>query len=338
MTSPSRRGEKSLSSKISSNILGCTMAMTFFVNKTFILLEYSMSDLGAILLNTESSLADRVRALHDIRVCELSTASKVQILRDAVRTTSNVLLLHEIMYELGQIGTADEVDFLQNIMLDESHDIVTRHEAGEALGAIQSPSAIAILTDVSKSKVGASKAYPVELVETCDLAIDRIRARSVETEQSAYSSIDPALPHKSKSIAEMRGVLAQSHLDGRVSLYERYQALFRLREENDVEGLCEVMRSDATSALLRHEIAFVLGQMESERSVTDLCAVLATRDEHPMVRHEAAEALGAIATPVCLDAIKACLENPAEDTLVSDSCVIALDMYDYYKNWSNANR
>ena len=297
-----------------------------------------MSDLGDILLCPENSLAERIRALHDIRECTLPTNERAEYLIKASQTTKNVLLLHEIMYELGQIGTQNEIPFLENIMLDPSHDVVTRHEAGEALGAIQSQKAIQILRDVCTSYEGGSASIPVELAETCMLAIDRIHASEVISDRSEYSSIDPALPHPSKSIEEMRKLLSANHLDGSVSLYDRYKALFRMREENDVQGLCHELLSDKTSALLRHEIAFVLGQMESEQSVSDLCTVLENLNEHPMVRHEVAEALGAIATPQCLTAIQKCLQNPNEDELVADSCVIALDMYEYYKNWSNANR
>ena len=49
------------------------------------------------------------------------------------------------------------------------------------------------------------------------------------------------------------------------------------------------------SALLRHEIAYVMGQMQDPIAVDALSSALAAGDEHPMVRHEAAEALGAIA-------------------------------------------
>ena len=46
------------------------------------------------------------------------------------------------------------------------------------------------------------------------------------------------------------------------------------------------------SALFRHEIAYVLGQMQSASVVDELKSCLANSAENPMVRHEAAEALG----------------------------------------------
>ncbi|KNH09549.1 deoxyhypusine hydroxylase [Perkinsela sp. CCAP 1560/4] len=301
-----------------------------------------MADLEKTLLDVNCSLSERVRALHDIRECDLPDAKKAECLMSAVKTTRSALLLHEIMYEIGQICNADIIPFLQNVILDSAEDVVTRHEAAEALGAIQSPLALDFLHEISRqyTEEGNSK-IPVELAETCDLAIERIAAKPTNNEPSSaspYSSIDPALPHPSQSIEDMRALLDTSHLNDSTSLYNRYAALFRMRDAHDVEGLCHSLCTDRTSALLRHEIAFVLGQMEDKGSVECLCTVLADATEHSMVRHEVAEALGSIATPTCLNAIEACLQNPDEDELVKDSCIVALDMYEYYKNWSNANR
>ena len=48
------------------------------------------------------------------------------------------------------------------------------------------------------------------------------------------------------------------------------------------------------SPLLRHEIGYVLGQMQSQRACSALEAVLVDTTDDVMVRHECAEALGAI--------------------------------------------
>lgn len=47
------------------------------------------------------------------------------------------------------------------------------------------------------------------------------------------------------------------------------------------------------SALFRHEVAYVLGQIQSPISIPELRARLVKEDENCMVRHECAEALGA---------------------------------------------
>lgn len=81
------------------------------------------------------------------------------------------------------------------------------------------------------------------------------------------------------------------------------------------------------SALFRHEIGYVLGQLQHEAAVPQLTATLAQRAENPMVRHECAEALGAIARPACLAALRAHAADP--ERVVRESCEVALDMYEY---------
>jgi deoxyhypusine monooxygenase len=54
------------------------------------------------------------------------------------------------------------------------------------------------------------------------------------------------------------------------------------------------------SALLKHEVAFVLGQLQNAKAMPALKQALADSGESAMVRHEAAEALGAIAENVFL--------------------------------------
>lgn len=82
-----------------------------------------------------------------------------------------------------------------------------------------------------------------------------------------------------------------------------------------------------SSALFRHEIAYVLGQMQHPAAVSNLCAALECSSENPMVRHEAAEALGAIGKQECL----AVLERYRQDgeRVVKESCEVALDMLEY---------
>lgn len=48
------------------------------------------------------------------------------------------------------------------------------------------------------------------------------------------------------------------------------------------------------SALLRHELAYVLGQLQDPLALPKLSAILDDEAEDAMVRHEAAEAIGAI--------------------------------------------
>jgi len=81
------------------------------------------------------------------------------------------------------------------------------------------------------------------------------------------------------------------------------------------------------SALFKHEVAFVLGQLQDKLSVSGLRASLENIEENEMVRHECAEALGSIATPECYEILNNYLND--SERVVRESCVVALDMCDY---------
>lgn len=83
----------------------------------------------------------------------------------------------------------------------------------------------------------------------------------------------------------------------------------------------------AGSALFRHEVAFVLGQLQEPVSIPFLIESLENPQENEMVRHESAEALGAIATPECFEILKKFLND--EKRVVRESCIVALDMCEY---------
>lgn len=83
----------------------------------------------------------------------------------------------------------------------------------------------------------------------------------------------------------------------------------------------------AKSALFRHEIAFVLGQLQNPLSVPCLKTSLEDPAENEMVRHECAEALGAIANDECMEILNKFVKD--EKRVVKESCEIALDMCEY---------
>lgn len=79
--------------------------------------------------------------------------------------------------------------------------------------------------------------------------------------------------------------------------------------------------------MFRHEIAYVLGQIQSPLSVEALRINLEDIGENPMVRHECAEALGAVGTEQCTNILKNYLKDSA--TVVKESAEVALDITDY---------
>ena len=84
------------------------------------------------------------------------------------------------------------------------------------------------------------------------------------------------------------------------------------------------------SALFRHEIAFVFGQLSHPASIPALTAALADLKEESMVRHEAAEALGSLGEEEGVeDTLKLFLND--KEQVVRESVVVALDMAEFEK-------
>lgn len=113
------------------------------------------------------------------------------------------------------------------------------------------------------------------------------------------------------------------------TLFKRYRAMFTLRDiasDDAVKILC--LGLSDKSALFRHEVAFVLGQMMNEHGISELSKVLSDTKESSMVRHEAAEALGAIAKDECKKIIKKHLND--NQIVVKESCIVADDIYDFW--------
>lgn len=73
-------------------------------------------------------------------------------------------------------------------------------------------------------------------------------------------------------------------------LKERFRALFTLRNiGGPVSIQCIEKCFSDSSALLKHELAYCLGQMQDEEALKILITVLEDLTQEPMVRHEAGE-------------------------------------------------
>lgn len=192
---------------------------------------------------------------------------------------------------------------------------------GEALGAIGSAEVVEILEKYSKDPV-------VEVAETCQIALDRVKwiqKQEALKDNNPYASVDPSPPlAQNKTVEELKTIL----LDEGENLFVRYRAMFSLRNLRTKESVLAISAGlKGKSALFRHEIAFVLGQLQDENSIPFLIENLRDPLENEMVRHECAEALGSIATEEC---IKVLTEYLGDDKrVVKESCEIALDICEY---------
>ena len=121
-------------------------------------------------------------------------------------------------------------------------------------------------------------------------------------------------------------------LDEEACLFERYRAMFSLRNLGTKEAnlaLAEGLL--CKNALFRHEIAYVLGQIQSEDTKDALFQCLRNTSENDMVRHECAEALGSIASEDINQELGKYL-GKEEPAVLRESCVVALDFVDYNKS------
>ncbi|XP_042339936.1 deoxyhypusine hydroxylase [Plectropomus leopardus] len=278
---------------------------------------------GQVLTDPGVDLTRRFRALFTLR--NLGGAEAIEWISKAFADES-ALLKHELAYCLGQMQDRQAIPTLTAVLKDTQQEPMVRHEAGEALGAIGDPAVLDLLKEYSQDPV-------IEVAETCQLAVRRVewlqsggekQLDDGTTDKNPYCSVDPAPPAVRKSVSELRSLL----LDESLPLFERYRAMFALRNLGNEEAVLALGEGlQCSSALFRHEIGYVLGQMQHPAAVPALRAALERSGESPMVRHEAAEALGSIGKEECL----AVLQNYREDRerVVKESCVVALDMLEY---------
>ena len=116
------------------------------------------------------------------------------------------------------------------------------------------------------------------MAHTCQLALQRIQhfAAAQQAQQTAaeadssaaespYYSVDPtpAAP-ASTPLPQLR----QSLLDEGEAIFQRYRAMFALRNRGGGEAVAALGASFAAcdSALLKHEVAYVLGQMQDPQA------------------------------------------------------------------------
>ncbi|KAI9205283.1 armadillo-type protein [Polychytrium aggregatum] len=295
-------------------------------------LEFAKSDpatysrLEETLLNSSGSVAlhQRFRALFTLK--SFKTDQAVDIIAKGF-SDSSILFKHELAYVLGQMKNPHAIKDLVAVLSNTTEAPMVRHEAAEALGAISDTAALETLIRFKEDESRVVR-------ETIELAIEKIQYDekkrqgliSEDVSNSLYTSIDPAPPvtEQGQSVEELRKAL----MDASLPLFERYRAMFALRNRGDTDAVLALAEGlEDESALFRHEIAYVFGQMQHPASVPALVKSLSKTTEESMVRHECAEALGSIATPEVFPVLKQFSQDP--ERVVRESCIVGLDMYEY---------
>jgi len=162
-----------------------------------------------------------------------------------------------------------------------------------------------------------------------DLDVDGIEfvGETVSPPRSRFDSVDPAPPSDNDMVDELRMKLC----DENARMFERMRSLFALRNIGGTGAVDALAASfGSASALLKHEVAYVMGQMQDPSAVDHLINRLEDLQEDVMVRHEAAEALGAIGDRRAIATLERFVDD--ESTVIAESCEVALDLLEWVQS------
>lgn len=259
------------------------------------------------------------------------------------------LMRHELCYSLGQIDIQSPEDeeiiqsFLEKVILTgESSDFV-RHEAIEALDFVSEELTMQLLENFKEGSTGNilfDTYYLKKRQMQWAKDTDNGRTEGLTLPQdSKFNTVDPAPFYNYKAegspytdVASLQQILLNTQEGKDYDLFERYRALFTLRELNSAESVaavCSIYTSAENLArcsdLLKHQAAFVIGQMkEVFQPAADILLNYINNTEQvaPIVFHEVLLCLGWILEDKA--AIEKFMKHP--DLIVSESCESAIDI------------
>ncbi|KAK1779098.1 armadillo-type protein [Copromyces sp. CBS 386.78] len=302
----------------------------------------TIASLRESLCSETTPLPIRFRALFSLKHLAVQNKGAAESLSAieaiaAAFSSPSALLKHELAYCLGQTGNDAAIPHLTQVLEDLQEDPMCRHEAAEALGALGNAESLSVL-----QKYLNREGEDVSVKETCEIAIDRIEWENSEQRkqeklrQSDFASVDPAPPMAEDEEKQTVETLEKKLLDTSIPLFKRYRAMFALRDLASPPDLPTAVPAVLAlakglkdkSALLRHEIAFVFGQLSHPASIPALTEALSDLDEVSMVRHEAAEALGSLGDEEGVEATLLKFLHDKEK-VVRESVIVALDMAEF---------
>jgi len=132
--------------------------------------------------------------------------------------------------------------------------------------------------------------------------------------------------------------LRQALVSESTPLSQRYRALFALKHHACLQPPTATTRPaieaiaaafSSSSVLLKHEVAYCLGQTGNLSTAPYLRMVLENKAEDPMCRHESAEALGALGDVGSLEILMAMRDDEDEKTVVRETCDIAVERIEW---------
>lgn len=291
---------------------------------------YSKEKIKELLLNYDTDISSKIRCLFFGRFH--GDEESAEMLLKSLNYSQSVLFRHEVLYVLGQMGLKSPLPYLYKILADENEHPMVRHEAGEAIAAIGEDESFEIVNKyVNDSSPAVSEtcylaAHSLKLKREKKFQENNQKGNSKQhigsgiSNINAFNTTDPTPPKSSCEVSQIE-TLASDLLNENIKLEKRYAVLFALRNiltgmidsnqkislngdsvqefDNDkihfIAGeIAKAMETDRSSAVFRHECAFVLGQIQVISTADTLSRVISNQSEESMVRHEAAFALGSV--------------------------------------------
>ncbi|VDP07857.1 unnamed protein product [Soboliphyme baturini] len=200
--------------------------------------EEAVRKIGDILSDKSAPLKKRFRALFTLRT--IGGCLAIDLIAKNF-TDSSALLKHELAYCLGQMRDTFALPTLRDVLSDETQETIVRHEAGEAIGAIGDSSQMEFLEKYRNSSIQT-------IAETCELACQRLQWWAAVDEEerqlaeNVYDSVDPAPSEVSDCIKENVCSLERTLLDEKAQLWNRYRALFALRNIASDEAILSISK------------------------------------------------------------------------------------------------
>ena len=274
-------------------------------------------------------------------------------LKELFTNTKSVLLRHEAVYVLGQLELLESIPFLISVANDQIESEVTRHEAIESIGSIipHLPSPSKIESQIKNALISYCNEESRIISETSLLTLSSItfphptdtteikKTKTVEKGKNKYDRLDPVAPsttdYSHMSLQNLIPLLVNTNQ----SLPAKYRVLAALRDKGEEAGhiLCKFIRGATDygkpSALMKHEVCFMLGQISSGESVETLLGIVKDCQEEDVVRHEAAISIGTIVhgsddidmREMVRKEMELIMMMKEVDDLVKESCVVAMD-------------
>lgn len=219
------------------------------------------------------------------------------------------LLRHDVMYCMGQMRAPNSLKFLLERMNDEEEKSIVRHEAGEAL-ANYHQLASQLIPEMKKHWDSTDEL----LKSTVRVGIGKLETYGPNSRYGLKygGTIEPAEPFNEQEVREYLKSLGcevpQDKADllnliektllrdySEVDEFPKYRMVYFLRDladQRSKEILCTLLKAEnrkVISPLLRHELCFIMGQInQGDKIIQDrLKEVSLDTEEHPVVRHEA---------------------------------------------------